>query len=240
MCPLPLPPRRSRERPRRPRLPRGGLTVCLPPPPQRLCREHMPRPVLRPRARTMCPLSLPPRRSREHPRRPRLPRRDLRVHPPPPQRLCREHMPRPLLLPSGHTTCPRRLPRGRTGVCTIRSNGARIPLRDSLCRRCRAGSEPAGAAGVWRRHSVCRCRSVYSLSGHTLVLPSYDIPDIIRAPRLGRVPCPSGAGEPSFYFLDGVNPFGSAARGLGVGWNARAGGRIPHLMPTSCGVTSPS
>ena len=55
----------------------------------------------------------------------------------------------------------------RTGVCTIRSNGARIPLRDSLCRRCRAGSEPAGAAGVWRRHSVCRCRSVYSLSVRT-------------------------------------------------------------------------
>ena len=42
-------------------------------------------------------------------------------------------------------------------------------------------------------------------------------PASIRAPRLatGAVPVP-GAGEPSFYFLDGVNPFGSGARTSGL------------------------
>ena len=193
MCPLPLPPRRSRERPRRHRLPRGDLTVCRPPPPQRLCREHMPRPLLRPRARTMYPLPLPPRRSRERLRRPRLPRRDLTVClPPPPQRLCREHMPLPLLLPSGHTTCPRRLPRGQ-------DRG----LHHSLQRR----QDPITRfpmQALPRRQRTCRSRRRLAqtfrlpmpvgLQPFRAYLPSFPpmiFPASIRAPRLARVPCPS-------------------------------------------------
>ncbi len=49
------------------------------------------------------------------------------------------------------------------------------------------------------------------------VLPSYDIPGIHTRTSAGSgaLPVP-GAGEPSFYFLDGANPFGSGGRTSGL------------------------
>ena len=113
--PLPRPPRRSRERPRRHPLLPGDRIASRRRLPRLPCRERMRHPRLLPKARIMSLLPHPPLRSRGRLRPLRSPRRGpMGYHPPLPQRLCRERIPHPRLLPQGPIMCPVPLPPRRS------------------------------------------------------------------------------------------------------------------------------
>ena len=226
-CPLPLPPRRSRERPHPLRLLRRDHTTCRRRLPRRLSRERMRASGVAPEG----PYHVPPSASaspfsRTPAPTPVAPRGPYGVPPsaaaaPVPRTHaasgdcsrgaipCAPFRFRHALLANACavTRCSAgairraalRCGRAKPGFRAIRCAGAGIALRHSLCwRRC-AGHEPAGTpAGVRGRHSVCGPGMFTRFPGVPSVLPSYDIPGINTGGSAGTGALPiPGAGLPA-------------------------------------------